>query len=336
MRHTPFIRIFFPVVIFLTGIFILFTKQEIGYYIFRSEAGSVGAAVIGFTMTLTGVGYALLWYLRSGFATRLYSPLELTFESDIAKENKNIIFDKDKRVDELLKDMEARIESKLSQIEEREGGINPTEKEEMLSSIKENIQRELLSYASSEAEKKILQKASDALRLEKMLSVQDTLRNRLSREIDALSRRGNLNLVLGCLTTVTGLALLGYLTLGSISVDNVGDFALHYTPRITLILFIEVFGYFFLRLYRSSLDDIKYFQNELTNVETKYLALHMALKSGDSKVVEGLISQMAQTERNFVLNKGQTTVELERSKIADNQYKELVETLKAVTKRNNI
>jgi hypothetical protein len=205
----------------------------------------------------------------------------------------------------------------------------------MLASIKGNIQKELWSYASSEVERSIVGKASDALRLEKVFSVQDTLRNRLSREIDALSRRGNLNLVLGCLTTVTGLALLGYLTLGSPSVDNVGDFALHYTPRITLILFIEVFGYFFLRLYRSSLDDIKYFQNELTNVETKYLALHMALKSDDTKVVEALISQLAQTERNFVLSKGQTTVELERSKIADNQYKEMIEALKAIAQKKN-
>jgi hypothetical protein len=51
MRHTPFIRIFYPVALFLTGIFVLFSKQEIGYYLFRSEVGSVIAAFAGFMMT---------------------------------------------------------------------------------------------------------------------------------------------------------------------------------------------------------------------------------------------------------------------------------------------
>lgn len=44
---------------------------------------------------------------------------------------------------------------------------------------------------------------------------------------------------------------------------------------------IELFAYFFLSLYRTSLQKIKYFQNELTNIEAKQIALRAALSYGE-------------------------------------------------------
>ncbi|MBI5525005.1 MAG: hypothetical protein HY897_01580 [Deltaproteobacteria bacterium] len=40
----------------------------------------------------------------------------------------------------------------------------------------------------------------------------------------------------------------------------------HYVPRITTVTFIEVFAFFFLKLYRASLIEIKFYQNELTSL----------------------------------------------------------------------
>ena len=43
-----------------------------------------------------------------------------------------------------------------------------------------------------------------------------------------------------------------------------------------MAIFIEVFSFFFLKLYKSGLADILYYQNELTNLESKFLALELA------------------------------------------------------------
>ena len=89
-------------------------------------------------------------------------------------------------------------------------------------------------------------------------------------EVSALSRRGNLNLSLGIATTIIGLIILGYfvLEIDSIPEDKMA-FIAHFIPRLSLVVLIEVFAYFFLKLYKSSLSEIKYFQNEMTNAEAK-------------------------------------------------------------------
>jgi len=46
-------------------------------------------------------------------------------------------------------------------------------------------------------------------------------------------------------------------------------------------MLIELFAYFFLKLYKSDLSEIKYFQNELTNVEMRYAAVRLA-DAGDA------------------------------------------------------
>jgi hypothetical protein len=98
-------------------------------------------------------------------------------------------------------------------------------------------------------------------------------------------------------------------------------------PR--LAVFIEIFSLFFLRLYRAGLDEIKFFQNELTNVETKYAALESALASKNADLTERVIGLLAETERNFLLRKGESTVELERAKIDNGIAKQVGDVLAA-------
>lgn len=45
-----------------------------------------------------------------------------------------------------------------------------------------------------------------------------------------------------------------------------------------MVIFVEIFAYFFLSLYKSSLNEIKFHQNELTKLEMKYIALSMTNK----------------------------------------------------------
>lgn len=86
-------------------------------------------------------------------------------------------------------------------------------------------------------------------------------------------------------------------------------------PRIGLVILIEIFAYFFLRLYKENLAESKFFQNELTNVELKMAAVEIASAHGNEKAITKALDSISQTERNFILKRGQTTVDLERERI---------------------
>ena len=125
---------------------------------------------------------------------------------------------------------------------------------------------------------------------------------RLMSEVRALTGRGNINLVIGICTAIVGLGTLGYVVFSQ--VPQTGDWhsiLMYYAPRLSLAICIELFAYFFLRLYKTSLQDIKYFQNELTNIEMRSMALMAALQGSDSVTTANCLQMLAQTERNPTL-----------------------------------
>lgn len=161
-------------------------------------------------------------------------------------------------------------------------------------------------------------------------------RERLGNEVDALGTRANLNLVIGIIISVIGAILLGVAVYTS---DHTSKdpalIAAFYLPRISLVLFIEVFAYFFLKLYKSNLSEIKYFQNELTNIESKFAALSVtgSLERCDSAVYVEVIRSLASTERNFVLKKGETTTEIEKARLDSQRFMDVAKILGDIAKR---
>lgn len=151
---------------------------------------------------------------------------------------------------------------------------------------------------------------------------------RLREETFSLGRRANLNLVIGIATTISGLAILGYFVFEIKGHGDVNTVLLSFLPRLSLVVFIEVFAYFFLRLYKTSLDEIKYFQNELTNIESRGLALQVAMQTGDTNTCSRVACDLSVTERNRIFGKDQTTLELETHKI---DREAIIDVVKAVT-----
>jgi|SRR5690348_14234729 len=152
-------------------------------------------------------------------------------------------------------------------------------------------------------------------------------RQRLSQEVQDLAKRGNLNLVLGILTTLAGLSTLAYAVVTAPSSISVPDILGHFLPRLSLAFLIEIFAYFFLKLYKQTLTEIKYFQNELTNVESTAAAAMFALESGNAVLFEKIALSLSKTERNFVIHKDQTTVDLERERLASKGSEQAIKTL---------
>lgn len=163
---------------------------------------------------------------------------------------------------------------------------------------------------------------------------------RLVNEVAALSRRANANLAFGTITTIAGLILLAWVVLRSSPPEGSLSAQLSYhAGRYGLVVFVEVFAYFFLRLYKNGLGEIKYFQNELTSVQLRGVGLHLAIGSASQDALNSSIELMMKSERNRVLEKGQTTIDLEARRIDERLEVELLGLLggknrdKATTKK---
>jgi len=163
--------------------------------------------------------------------------------------------------------------------------------------------------------------------------------SRIISEINDLRLRTNVNLVIGMVITSISVYLLwstvslvdSSTLLKSMALDHqtkndefVKSLLLPIGPRALLIIFIELIAFFFLKLYKTGLDEIKYFQNELTNLESKFIALEVAIMEKNPTALKSAIDVLSKTERNFILTKGQSTVELERAKNESDFAKEIL------------
>ena len=102
----------------------------------------------------------------------------------------------------------------------------------------------------------------------------------------------------------------------------------HYIPRISTVVFVEVFAFFFLKLYKVTLQEIKYFQNEFTNIEAQHIAIEAAFVQRHNKPLEGIIEQLMKTERNPLK---QLNNEKDENSLSVKDVNSVIETVSKVT-----
>lgn len=224
------------------------------------------------------------------------------------------------------KDLNNKINKIISQLQKGEGSEGLFNQEDK-GKILDRIQSKLESDALQDYQAKLQAIVNDRIKYRNQEELFIQINSRLESEVQNLAKRGNINLILGMATTLTGLSILGYSVFNAPTLGSVIDLAAHFIPRISLVLLIEVFAYFFLKLYKQGLGEIKYFQNEITNIESKFLALRLSSESGQGDCIKEVVANLLTTERNFVLEKGQTTIELEQARIDQKQRSELTELL---------
>lgn len=232
-----------------------------------------------------------------------------------------------------------RIEDELRA--EKNRNLNENISNEGYEKIFSELKNEVKNNLSSDILDSLRVKVNTNDELEYIQNANYQFRERVEREIKQLSSRANVNLLIGSATTVFGVSILAYILLtggfvynaeGSITNNKLLDYILYYIPRLSVVLFIEVFSYFFLRLYRANLSDMKYFQNELTNIESKLTALNIAVHSQDDSLKSVVVNGFITTERNFVLKKGETTIDLEISKMEAAKSAETTKILQSALK----
>jgi hypothetical protein len=121
---------------------------------------------------------------------------------------------------------------------------------------------------------------------------------RLRSETASLGRRAALNLTIGAVTTLIAASVLFYLVVAQEKqFDSVPIMLNYYIPRLSLVVFIEVFAFFFLRLYRATLMEIRVCQRETTDFALNISAIETAWASEEpsskGRVAEAIVNGRA-------------------------------------------
>lgn len=224
--------------------------------------------------------------------------------------------------------------------------LSEADSEKILTKIAGDLSAEALEQKLSE----LRDAQSETWAVDRIRYQARSINARLKTEIDALGRRANVNLVIGSFISMVGFVFLAVFTyisgIGVASNENIMREIIIFCTRLSLVVMMQIFAYFFLRLYRQSIFDIKYYQNELTNVQLKIESIYIAMWSKNTKLAGEIALQIAKTERNFLLKKGETTVHLYREELEQRyetavagQLERLLDKLSAVgadtAKRNS-
>jgi len=208
--------------------------------------------------------------------------------------------------------LRSELEAELVRFRERAAGLASADQQQIVAQLQEEIK----TSATKGFLEEIRASVAKQDRAKEWEGYFDETMTRIVTEIGAQGRRGNLNLMLGIVTALTGIALLGWFVVRDATAHtSLNDFLISFIPRISIVAIIEVFSYFFLRLYKVSLSEIKYFQNEATNLELRFAGLRIALEANEPALRKEVVKQLLATERNPLLTKGTTTLELERERL---------------------
>lgn len=187
--------------------------------------------------------------------------------------------------------------------------LSENERAELLEKIAGQVQRSLVADVIREVEKSVHSASQRDGRMQFTSWRYDRLKIGIEEAIGRVEKRGNINLLVGFFFSVVAVGVLAFSVAGSVGgpVDWSG-----FIPRAVLALFVQLFAYFFLRLYRQSLADARYFQNELTNLGIWFTSLELALAGDSDETADNILRQLATVERNFVLKIGESTIDGER------------------------
>jgi hypothetical protein len=92
------------------------------------------------------------------------------------------------------------------------------------------------------------------------------------------------------------------------NVDTYRVVALVIFPKLSITLFIHIFSYFFLAMYRSNQQEIRYFQNEITLVDSFAAALIGAIRTPATPNLKIILAALSKNERNRLMKKGERTI----------------------------
>ncbi|THD32246.1 MAG: hypothetical protein DI588_09140 [Flavobacterium johnsoniae] len=201
-------------------------------------------------------------------------------------------------------------------------------------SIYKKVEDDFENAILKKIEEKFKQDSETKLLTDTILSELNPLIYNTEKYIDRIQRNSIVNLVIGIVGTIIAISILAFSILSDTTYSNFEDFTMQLLPRITFVIFIQLFAFFFLRLYKNNLEDGKYFQNELTNLSAKCSALKIAILTKNIDKQSEILTQLSLVERNFKIQKEETLLNIEKAKIEKDYDLELLNVLKDYFRTN--
>ncbi|GLR79801.1 hypothetical protein HUE56_19770 [Azospirillum oryzae] len=255
-------------------------------------------------------------------------------ESTLSRSNNSSIYIENNYA-ELSRDLE-EIKVAIKEIEANNVTIQAGDGENLLEIIKKSFESTFSAESRDNVENAKKKEMVDVC----VLPLQNASR-RLAFEVNRSAGRTSTNLIFGSLVAIIGIFIIGSAVFGGPDMtDLVSRDSTKITPEITIIIaflpktvlgiFVEVVAFFFLKLYRRGFDEIRYFQNEISNLDALASALSASLMSGNSDLVKSVAEKIASIERNFVIEKGQSTIDLRREEMHVEGDRQMVESIKGI------
>ncbi len=261
--------------------------------------------VLTTAMTMAVLSYVILKYLND-------SKRKEKLMAELINDNVKIVEKRNKGLENLIK-------KSVSEEEKQEQLINLYQQE---------INNKINEIRKTIKEEKQIKSDPEKHRYNQLVTNFENVRNRLLAEVESLSRRANLNLTIGIISSIIAIGFLfysGWYTKIEYN-EKWFNFVTFFIPKFSLLVFLGTFSFYFLNLYKSNLGVIQNYQNELNNVDFKIISMTSLLLSQhqDKELhLKELISGISNTEWNKVLKANETTVELEKLKQFNSFDKEM-------------
>jgi len=284
---------------------------------------SLGITIILQAMTgfEVGINNGLLYYVAAiifialsffiEISSKFFRFLEVSTPPSVSRELK-LVSDE---LGESLESLRSRVDSYSQLLNASEG---PDDFERLGKDDIEEVKRRVTALVTERKfETKVKESVEKRLEFYLRQEFQDSINQIVSRlgiEVRELGRRATVNLYIGSVISIVGLVALAiFISMSKSDIEANRDLqriVVEFMMRLSLVAILQVFAYFFLRLYRQSIYDIKIFQNEITNIQSRNVAVYVGQMSKDSKTLSAIALELSRTERNFILKKGETTVSI--------------------------
>ncbi|MES3017495.1 MAG: hypothetical protein V4721_06945 [Bacteroidota bacterium] len=203
---------------------------------------------------------------------------------------------------------------------------------ESLGEKRSDVLLSMLEYAKIERSQEDIAKSGNNQILRFFSDTQD----RIKDECNRLNKQALINLFLCFFIAFVLITVVTYTSFFSSDLTNSSSLEMiliRLAPRILTVAGLLTMFLYFVKMYKANIADVKYYQNELTNVEMYQVAWQTSVLAGDSKASIDIISKFTDIDRNRIIATGQTTIELERLRLENEFSKsQLAKSYELITK----
>lgn len=253
--------------------------------------------IVGIVSFFAGFGVILFGYLAGDlfFSRFLFGPNDFTDQSTIAPPY--FRDHTERRLEKLETSYNELVVLSAESSTNKEIDIDA-----LLKSVKEQAVSDLPRMVIDDLKEQFSEQLVSQKQIDRVRASFFSTEGRLKEQLYKAGRRSSANLAIGMITTAAAAIILGYIAFEQKpALDTMPPLLAHYIPRLATIVFVEVFAFFFLRLYRAGIQEGKYFQNELTNVEHKSAAFEASLIAEHTPTTTDVIRQLIRTDRSGLM-----------------------------------